>query len=134
MARKRLTDMKSTVCRYFDNVDGLDKMEIFRLYNLIEEREIINGKSMVAFDQSSKGWCSDGGYALMERTVYSVHIEDDRFYVEERYIYEYDNGDRFISTREFNTARDVLRVIGKVFGKQEFIYIYDSLSDGGAHA
>lgn len=117
MDRKEKQAKKSFISEAIDLANGRFKdEEVDSLYDLVENRSKYDGTART-YKHSFDSWCSDGKYTRDEETTYTFRGDDSGVRIEEHYQYHDDDGQSGSSDRVYNTGRDILNVLGKVFRK-----------------
>ncbi|MBR5677405.1 MAG: hypothetical protein IKX20_04630 [Paludibacteraceae bacterium] len=117
MDRKEKKEKRSFIGSIINLANGKFKDdEIDTLYDLAKNCSDYNGKSKT-YKSSFDSWCSDGKYTRDEETTYTFRSDDRGVRIEEHYQYHDDDGQSGSSNIEHDTARGILNLLSKIFGK-----------------
>lgn len=117
MDRKEKQSKKGVISAFLDLGNGRYKDdEVSTLYDLVENRKEYDGQTRT-YTSSYTDWSFDGKYTRDSETTYVLRGNDDSVSVEETYSYQDDDGQSGGYNRVYNTAREVLPLLKKLFDK-----------------
>lgn len=115
MNQKEKKKKKAMIGEFIDLANGRFKDdEIDTLSNLVKNRDEYNGMSKTYYN-SFDSWSSEGKYTRNEETTYTFSNDDSGISIKEHYQYRDDDGQSDSYDQEYNTGREILRHIDKIF-------------------
>ena len=108
-------EKKRIISAVIDLANGRYKdKEVDTLYDLVKNRDDYNGTSRT-YKRSFDGWSSDGKYTREEETTYTVRSDEEGVRIEQHYEYRDDDGQTGSRDQIFDTGREILNALGKIF-------------------
>ncbi len=115
MNKKEKNEKKSFIGQAIDLANGRYKdSEIDTLYDLVMNRDSYDGTSKTHKSHYTS-FSSDGKFRRDEEDTYTLRSDDTGVRVEHHYNYHDDDGQSGSSDNTFNTGREILKLLGKLF-------------------
>ena len=92
--------------------------EIEELESLVENRDNLDGTTKT-YRSSYKTFDSEDTYRVEEKDTYTFHSDNEGIYIKQDLEKHWDDGYSDISHKVYNTARDILNLASKLFGKPD---------------
>lgn len=118
MDRKEKNERKAKLSEYINLGNGRFKdHEIEELESLVENRDSLDGTTKT-YRSSYKTFDSEDTYQVNEENTLTFHNDEDGIYIEEDNKKYWDDGQNDISQVKHDTAREILGLASKLFGKR----------------
>ena len=118
MDKKEKKAKKAVLSEYVNFENGrFTDYEIEELESIINNRDDLDGLSRT-YRSSYKTFDSEDTYYVKEEDTYTFHSGDEGIYIERDFKKQWDDGQNDVSHEVYDTARDVLKLTSKLFGKQ----------------
>lgn len=118
MDRKEKNARKAKLCEYVNLGNGRFKdHEIEELESLVENRDDLDGTTKT-YHSSYKSFDSEDTYHVNEEDTYTFHNGKDGIYIEQDFRRLWDDGQNDVSHVNHDTAREILNLTSKLFGKR----------------
>lgn len=116
MDRKEKNARKAKLSEHVNLANGRFKdSEIRRLESLVENRDSLDGKAKT-YRSSYKDFDSEDTYRVEEEVTYTFRGDDEGIRIERDFERRWDDGQKDVSHEVYDTARDILSHISKIFG------------------
>ena len=117
MDRKEKNARKEKLSEYVNLGNGRFKdHEIEELESLVENRESLDGTTKT-YRSSYKAFDSEDTYRVEEEDTYTFHSDDEGIYIKQDFERHWDDGQNDVSHNVYDTARDILNLVSKLFGE-----------------
>ena len=90
--------------------------EIEELESIVDNRNNLGGTSKT-YPYSYKVFDSKDRYRVEEKDTYTFHGDDDGIYIERDFERDWGDVQKDVSHEVYDTARDILNLVSKLFGK-----------------
>ena len=118
MDRKEKSARKAKLSEYVNFGNGRFKdFEIEELESIVENRDKLDGKTK-KYRSSYKTFDSEDTYRVEEEETYTFCSDDKGIHIERDFVRQWDDGQNDVSHEVYNTARDIVNLVSKLFGKQ----------------
>lgn len=109
---------KAKLSEYVNFGNGRFKdFEIEELESIVENRDKLDGKTK-KYRSSYKTFDSEDTYRVEEEETYTFCSDDKGIHIERDFVRQWDDGQNDVSHEVYNTARDIVNLVSKLFGKQ----------------
>ena len=117
MDRKEKKARKAKLSEYVNLGNGRFKdHEIEELEALVENRDNLDGATKT-YHSSYKTFDSEDTYRVEEEDTYTFHSDNGRIYIKQDFERHWDDGQNDVTHEVYDTARDILSLATKLFGK-----------------
>ena len=118
MDRKEKNARKAKLSEYVDLENGrFTDYEVEELESIVKNRDNLNGATKT-YRSSYKTFDSEDTYRVEEEDTYTFHSDDEGIHIERDFKRRWDDGQNDVSHEEYDTGRDILNLVSKLFGKQ----------------
>lgn len=119
MDRKEKKARKDKLSKYVNFGNGRFKdYEIEELESLVENRDSLDGTTRT-YRSSYKTFDSEDTYRVEEEDTYSFHSDDGGIHIKRDFQKHWDDGEDDVLQEVYDSARDILNLASKLFGKFE---------------
>ena len=116
--RKEKNARKAKLSEFVNFGNGRFKdYEIEELESIVQNRDNLDGASRT-YRSSYKAFDSEDTYRVEEEDTYTFHSDGDGIHIERDFNRQWDDGQKDVSHEDYDTARDILNLVSKLFGKQ----------------
>ncbi|MDO4872664.1 MAG: hypothetical protein Q3964_01065 [Carnobacterium sp.] len=113
MDKKEKSERKSRLSKYIDLGNSrLKDSEIEKLEKVAKNKSKNDGKKKI-FQTSYKTYDSSDTYHVKEKRVLEFHGNEEKIRVSEKITTKWDDGQVDVSTKNYSTAREILRIVEK---------------------
>lgn len=119
MDRKEKNERKAKLSQYLNLSNGrFTDYEIGKLESLVENRNKLDGTTKT-YRSSYKTFDSEDTYRVEEKDTYTFHCDsdNDKIYIDRDFEKHWDDGQDDITHEKYDTARDILKLLVKIFTK-----------------
>ena len=117
MNKKEKMERKAKLSEYVDFSNGRFKdYEIEELESIVNNRDELDG-STKTYRSSYKTFDSEDTYRVEEEDTYTFHSDDEGVRIERDFTRQWDDGQNDVLHEVYDTARDILNLASKLFGK-----------------
>ena len=119
MDRKEKNLRKTKLSKYVNLENGrFTDYEVEELESIVNNRDNLNGATKT-YRSSYKTFDSEDTYRVEEEDTYTFHSDDEGIHIERDFKRLWDDGQNDVSHEEYDTGRDILNLVSKLFGKQD---------------
>ena len=118
MDRKEKNARKSKLSEHVNLANGrFTDYEVEELESIVENRDNLNGGTKT-YRYSYKTFDSEDTYRVEVEDTYTFHSDDDGIHIERDFKKHWDDGQNDVFHEKYDTGRDILNLVSKLFGRQ----------------